>query len=101
MPVPSYTTTSFASLQQSLALKLSDISNVFYTVPELQWAIQDSLRMWNCITGDNKVTYALPLTTNTIWYDLQTISHARAQTARSPARKLLRIRLAIGLPGRS
>jgi len=74
MPVPSYTTTSFASLQQSLALKLSDISNVFYTVPELQWAIQDSLRMWNCITGDNKVTYALPLTANTIWYDLQTIS---------------------------
>jgi hypothetical protein len=79
MPVPSYNTTSFASLQQSLALKLNDPTNVFYLASELQWAIQDSLRMWNTLTGDNKVTYALSLTSGTVWYDLQTISGSPRQ----------------------
>lgn len=69
-----YAYSTFAQMQAQLALKLNDSTSTFYTPAELQFAIQDAFRLWNLMTGDNRVIYPLLLDPTLVWYDLQTLS---------------------------
>lgn len=70
-----YSQISFLSLRNSLALRLNDPNKVFWTDAELKLYIQDALRFWNCLTGDNKANYALSVPANNpVWFDLNTIT---------------------------
>lgn len=75
-----YSQISFLNLRNQLALRLNDPNKVFWTDGELKLYIQDALRLWNCLTGDNRTNYALnvPLA-NPVWFDLQTISGSPRQ----------------------
>lgn len=68
-----FTGTTFLSLRGQLSERLNDTGKVFSTDAELALHIQDAIRFWNILTGDNKINYALALTAGTVWYDLQTI----------------------------
>ena len=69
-----YTTLTFAEWQTQLAAKLNDPTSTFYTPPELQFSLQDALRLWNILTSDNRLVYALDLDPAVIWYDFQTLA---------------------------
>jgi hypothetical protein len=64
---------SFAQLRTELANRLNDPQKVFWTDAELGLQIQNALRFWNVLTGDNRTWYSLQLTEGTVWYDLQSI----------------------------
>lgn len=60
------------TLQTALAQRLND-DGTFYPTAELTFALNEGLKFWNLLTGDNRVFYALQLDPDEVWYDLQTI----------------------------
>lgn len=69
-----YSQISFLAIRQQLAERLNDESNVFFVDAELKIYIQDALRFWNILTGDNKKLYSLTTNPATVWYDLNTFA---------------------------
>lgn len=76
---PQYSGTTFLSLRNALALRLNDANKVFHTDDELKLHVQDAIRFWNCLTGDQKVKYALTVIPNVVWYDLNVINGSPRQ----------------------
>jgi len=77
--MPSYTRTTFASLRTQLASRLNDTNKVSTTDAELKIHIWNSLRFWNCLTGEfrswNLVNVTNPAPAgvtvpSSVWYDL-------------------------------
>ena len=66
-----YTATTLATLQTALSQRLNDVTSVFWPSAELTFALNQALQLWNLLTGDNRVWYALPLDPAVVWYDLQ------------------------------
>lgn len=82
---------TLSSLTTALASRLNDPTETFFPYPELVVEIQNSLRFWNALTGDNRVWWPLQLGWQpgwhwglagvwspgpmpSPWYDLQTYS---------------------------
>ncbi len=74
-----YTQVTFVKLRQELAQRLNDNGMVFSTDAELKLHIQDALRFWNILTGDNKVNYPLAVSSANVYYDLHSISGSPRQ----------------------
>lgn len=70
---------SFAGLRQEVANRLNDPNKVFWTDNELKVLVQNALRFWNVLTGDERVWYSLTLTPGTIWYDFLQIAGSPRQ----------------------
>jgi len=69
-----YNATTFLQLQNELSLRLGDPTQTFWTKAEIILHIQDAFRFWNCLTGDNKQTFDLPISSATPWYDLHNVA---------------------------
>jgi hypothetical protein len=72
-----YAGNTFIALRGQLAERLNDPGKVFSTDAELALHIQDAIRFWNILTGDNKVNFNLPIqAANPVWYDLFTVANS-------------------------
>ena len=72
-----YAGSTFLQLRNHLAQRLNDAGKVFTTDTELKLHIQDAIRFWNALTGDNKANFSLPIqAANPIWYDLFTVANS-------------------------
>jgi hypothetical protein len=89
-----YASITFGQLKAQLAAKVNNPTMTYFTDLELGLAIQDSMRLWNTLTNDNRVNYALAVSgalgygeggygqggygggggTGAIWYDLNTVA---------------------------
>lgn len=79
-----YTRTTFAALRSQLASRMNDPNKVSNPDAELKVHIWNSLKFWNCLTGEARVWYDLPVTNpaptglhtpaNSIWYDLMDVT---------------------------
>jgi hypothetical protein len=67
-----YATVTFAQLKQALANRLDDPTKQFFPDAELGLALQDAIRFWNILTGDNRQWFDLPAASPNVWYDLNT-----------------------------
>ncbi len=84
MPIPLilYPNTSiyqwltFAQAKDQLAQRLADTAGRFWTDTERGLYIIEALRVYNCFTSQWSVeyTFAAPLVTDQIWYNLATLS---------------------------
>jgi len=64
--------TSTITLDQwitEIASRLYDPNNRFWSRDEIALHLQDAIRFWNILTGDNRVTFALNLDPTKVWYD--------------------------------
>jgi hypothetical protein len=71
-----YTGITFGQLKNQLAERLND-NRQFWPDQELGLHLQDALRFWNVLTGENRTSFSLPIQqANPIWYDLNTIANS-------------------------
>lgn len=68
-----YLHTSWLQLQQQLSLRLADVGNVFWTVPEIQIWLTESLRTFGVCSGFWRDRGSLQTVANTAFYDLPTL----------------------------
>jgi hypothetical protein len=71
---------SFLQLRNELANRLNDPQKVFWTDAELGVQIQNALRFWNVLTGDNKQWFSLAVEPGTVWYDFQQMVNGPRQS---------------------
>lgn len=64
---PSFQSVTWGQLQQELALRLNDVNNVRWSVPENKLYLSEALRLWQCLTQqyvlDWATTYTGPIAT--------------------------------------
>jgi hypothetical protein len=72
--LPTYTATSFGSLQNACAGRLNDPGKRFFTASEIALYLQDSLSLWQALTADSKTWWNIPARTAGTWGDLLSVT---------------------------
>ena len=70
MAATGYTHTTLGALKSIIAARLSDAGNVFWTSPEIGLAVSESLRIWNSITGAQRIRTTISTQPGVAFYDL-------------------------------
>lgn len=73
MPSGAYSHTSLQNLIDQTSQELGDPGQTFYVSLEIQFALQESLRVWNMLTGWNRTTEYFQTTPGVAFYDLTTV----------------------------
>lgn len=75
-----YQYTTLGTVRQELANRLYDIGQVFWSPPELNQYLTESLRTFNALTGFWRGDFLFPLVQGTVWYDLTAPASTRPIT---------------------
>lgn len=81
MPPGSYSHTTYQQLIDQLSIDVGDPSKIFFTEPELEQCLRETLGLWNQLTGYYRTETHFPTVAGTAWYDLQLLSQFSATLA--------------------
>lgn len=77
--MPQYTFATLAQAQTALAARLADPGNIFWTVSELNFYLQEALRSWNALTEQFNADFAFYASPNQTWYDISVMAGSPRQ----------------------